>query len=107
MRKLCAFTASVAEKIKFCASCLSAADRADIHNVWGIQREDPFDALIAYYTSNGKGLVYSAAPAGDHRAGKDLNSGLAAFLYSAFDVDGVADLKIRDFFLQAFSLNRI
>ncbi len=107
MRKLCAFTGSVAEKIKFCASRLSAADRADIYNVRGIQREDPFDALIAYYASNGKGLVYSAALPGDHRAGKGLNAGLVAFLYPAFDVDGVADLKIRDFFLQAFAFNRI
>ena len=107
MRKLYAFTGSVAEKIKFCAFCLSAADRADVYNVRGIQREDPFDALIAYYTSNSKGFVYSSAPPGDHRAGKGLNAGLVAFLYPAFDVDGIADLKIRDFFLQAFAFNRI
>jgi len=72
-----------------------------------MQREDSFDTFVADHAAYGEGLVDSAAPASYYGSAEYLRSHLFALFDAAFDVNGIAYLKIRNLFLEALAFNSV
>ena len=102
-----AFSASLAQEVKFCASCFSASDGSYVNDVRRMDRKDSFDALVAYDTSDSESLVYSASPAGNDGSAEGLDTGFGAFNDAALHFDDIAYFKIRHFFLEALIFDRV
>jgi hypothetical protein len=98
---------ALAEIIEFCTPFFAALDWLNGNNVRRMQRKDSFYAFIADDSADGKEAVYAAASACNYCAGKDLDTLFIAFLDFAVDVNGIADLKVRNIFLKTFTFNSI
>jgi hypothetical protein len=103
LRQLHGFAASVSEIIKLGASGPAASNRLDVDNVRRMQGKCPFHAFVRNNTPNGKGLVYATTFTGNHRAGKNLDAGLVAFLNFALHFNRIAYLKVGHLFFEAFA----
>jgi hypothetical protein len=101
------FSGSLAEVVELRASCFAASDGLYVEDVWGMEREDSLDSLVADDSSDGEVLVDSAAFACDDGAGEYLGADLVAFGYAAVDVNNIAYLEVRDILLEAFAFNGI
>ena len=91
----CAF----AEIIELCPPCFAAANRLDIDDVGGMQREDPFDALVIDDSADCESFANAAAFACDYSAGKYLCTLFFTLLDRATDIYGIAYFKVGNFFL--------
>ena len=98
---------ALAEIIKFCPPFFAALDRLNGNNIRRMQRENSFYAFIADDAADGKEAVHTAASACNYCAGKDLDTLFIAFFDFAVDVNGIADLKMRNIFLKTFIFNSI
>ena len=99
------FPGTIPKIVEFGTLGLAATDGLYVNYVGRIDREYPLHALVADETADRKGLIDTAAPASDHRAGKDLYAGLGTFGDLAVHIDRIAYFEIRNLFLKALSLN--
>jgi len=72
-----------------------------------MEGEDSFDSLAANHSADGKDFVDSAALTSDYNTGKDLYPLLLALSYSAFHVNGIANLEIGYIFFKTLAFNSI
>ncbi len=93
--------------IELCASGLAASDRLDIEHVGRIDRKNSFDALAASHSPDRKGFIDTSALAGNHGAAEYLRAFLFAFCDSAANVNNIADLEVRNLFLDTLAFNCI
>lgn len=97
----------LAEVIELCPPCSAAANRLDIDDARRMQRKDPFDTLVIDDSPDCECFIDSAASARDYSACKYLYTLFFALLDGATNIYGIADFKVRRFFLETFAFNSI
>lgn len=64
-----------------------------------MERENSFDTFVVDNAADGEVFVYAPALAGNYGACEYLSSLFVAFSNTTVDVDDIAYLKVRNFFL--------
>jgi len=107
MSELDGLAGPLAEVIEFCASCFTASNRLDIHNIRRMKREDSLHTLVIYDSPHSEGFIDAATFAGDYYAGKYLNALFVAFYDSAPHIYRIAYFEMRYIFLEAFTFGSV
>ena len=98
---------SLTKVIQLGPSFFTASNRLYIYNVGRVKGEYSLYSFIIYDSSDCKGLVNSAAFAGDYCAGKYLNAFFIAFPDFAADINHITYFKVGCVFFQTLALNGI
>lgn len=102
-----ALTGAAPEVVEFCPACFTASYRSNIDDVWGMNREYPFNAFVADYTPYSERLVGSSSAARNDGTAKYLDTGFVAFFDPALYLDNITYLKVRELFFEALAFNKI
>lgn len=95
------FSRALPQKIQFCPPCLTASHCLNIHDIRRMNWEDSFYALSCDDPSYSEGLVNTASPSGNYRAGEYLDSFFIALFNPAAHINHIANFEIRHFLLEA------
>ena len=71
---------TVTQVVQLCTANLAAANRFDLHNARGVNRENLFTADTVAQATNGDGLLNAAMLAGNDGTLENLHSFTSAFL---------------------------
>jgi len=91
---------AIAQVVELGATDPGAALHVHLRDEWRMQRINALDAFIIHDAADGKRLVDSAALAHDDGAGKHLDALLVAFNDARVNIDGIADVELRNILLE-------
>lgn len=87
---------AAAEVVEAGATDFAEADDFNFGDLWGVEREDAFDALAIRDFADGVSGVEAGAFAGDDEAGVDLDTLFVTFDDAAVHFDGVSHTEFWD-----------
>lgn len=87
---------TAAEVVEASAADFAEANDLDFGNLWGVKRENTFDAFAVGDLADGVSGVEAGTFAGNDETGVDLNPLLVTFDNAAMDFDGISHTELRN-----------
>jgi len=92
---------TISKEIQFCPANDGTAYRFNLGNSWRVEGELPLDTFTGDDSAHDEHLARSATTSGNDHPVEYLNTFFLAFEYPAVNVDGIANVKPRNFRLFA------